>query len=170
MSKIDIFYQAEGVTDIGHCELEADETFAALKALLCAKHGIAGELLIFLEDSDEPIEEIIILRERCHPHGIKVHLHRCKHIEVSVRFNGETVHHQFAPAATVARVKHWAAEKFGMSKDDASEHVLQITGTHDRPKPSTHIGTLAKCPHCKVSFDLVPDERVNGHRCEEGLE
>ena len=52
MPKIDIFYQTEVVADIGHCELEADETFAALKALLCAKHGIAGELLLFLEDSD----------------------------------------------------------------------------------------------------------------------
>lgn len=170
MAKIDIFYQGEGIADIGHCELEADETFAALKALLCTKHGITDELLIFLEDGDDAVEEIIILRKHAQPHGIKIHAHRCRHVEVSVRFNGETIHHRFAPGVTVARVKHWAAEKFGMSKDDATEHVLQITGTHERPKPGAHIGTLVKCPHCKVAFDLVPDERVNGRPDEEETE
>lgn len=170
MAKIDIFYQLEGIADIGHYELDADEAFTALKAHLCKKHGIVGELLIFLEDNEEPIQEIILVREHAHQHGIKVHVHRCLHVEVSVRFNSETLHHRFAPGVTVARVKSWAAKKLGMSADDATEHVLQITGTHDRPKPGTHIGTLTKCPHCRVAFDLVPDERVNGHSHEEGVE
>ena len=40
--------------------------------------------------------------------------------------------------------------------------MLQIAGTHDRPAPGTHLGTLAACPECCFAFDLVPDERVNG--------
>ena len=72
-----------------------------------------------------------------------------------------------ALATTVARVKHWAAQrKFNMSPEEASEHVLQIKGSHDRPAPGTHLGTLAACPQCAVAFDLVPDQRVNGASTE----
>jgi hypothetical protein len=59
-------------------------------------------------------------------------------------------------------VKHWATEGFGMSPEDAGEHVLQLTGTAERPSPGTHLGVLAHCPECHVRFDLVPNERVNG--------
>jgi hypothetical protein len=82
---------------------------------------------------------------------------------VAVTFNGETVERRFPPSATVARVKRWAAEKkFGMSEEEAGEHVLQIAGTHDRPAPGTHIGALTDDKVCGVAFDLVPDERING--------
>ena len=49
-----------------------------------------------------------------------------------------------------------------MTGEEAGEHVLQIAGTKDRPDPGTHLGTIASCPACKIAFDLVPDERVNG--------
>ena len=42
------------------------------------------------------------------------------------------------------------------------EHVLQIAGTHDRPTPSTHIGALVTHPNCRIAFDLVANERVQG--------
>jgi hypothetical protein len=64
----------------------------------------------------------------------------------------------------VGRVKQWAAvHKFHMSEAEAGEHVLQIAGTHDRPAPSTHIGTLTAYPECRLHFSLVPDQRVNGY-------
>jgi hypothetical protein len=60
-------------------------------------------------------------------------------------------------------VKRWAAEhKFGMSEEEAGEHVLQIAGGHDRPAPGTHIGSLTDSKACGLAFDLVADERVNG--------
>ena len=49
-----------------------------------------------------------------------------------------------------------------MTEEEAGEHVLQIVGTQDRPPPGAHIGTLTSCPTCRVHFDLVPDERING--------
>src|SRR5262245_44266259 len=117
MTTIDVFYQGEGVAEIGHVEVDAEQTFAGLKALLSTKHGLAGDILIFLENGDEPIAELLVVREHAGAHGLKVHVHRCRHVEVAVTFNGETVHHRFGPGATVARVKRWAAEhKFGMSK------------------------------------------------------
>jgi hypothetical protein len=163
MTAIDVFYQGEGVREVEYIELGPDHTFASLKSILIEKHGLETDVLIFLEDSDEPLDELLLVREHAGHVGVKVHVHRCRHVEVAVTFNNETVHHRFGPGATVARVKHWAAEhKFKMSPEEASEHVLQIKGTHDRPAPGTHLGTLAACPHCAVAFDLVPDQRVNG--------
>jgi hypothetical protein len=163
MEVIDIFYQGEGIREIEHAEAGAEQKFSDIKANLIQKHGLAGEFLIFLEDSDEPVDETHLAREHAGSAGIKAHLHRCRHIEVAVTFNGETVHHRFGPGATVARVKRWAAEhKFGMTPEEASEHVLQIAGTQDRPAPGTHLGALTACPHCRLAFDLVPDQRVNG--------
>lgn len=163
MKSIDLFYQGEGVGEIAHIELEPDVTFAILKGLLADRHGVASDAMLFLEDEDEPIDEAVLLKDRATAKGLKVHIHRCRHIEVTVTFNNETVERRFAPGTTVARVKRWAAEhKFGMSGEEAGEHVLQIAGTHDRPAPGTHIGVLTDGKVCALAFDLVADERVNG--------
>lgn len=163
MKSIDLFYQGEGIGEISHVELEPNSTFAALKALLVEKHKIPVDARLFIEDEEEPINEGALLKDCATARGLKVHIHRCRHVEVTVAFNGETVERRFPPSTTVARVKRWAAEKkFGMSEEDAGEHVLQIAGTHDRPTPGTHIGALTSGTVCALAFDLVPDERING--------
>ncbi len=163
MTSIDIFYQGEGLREVAHFEADPDYTFGIIKRAIIEKHHLKEETLFFLEDKDEPADEAWILREYASRAGIKGHLHRCRHIEVAVTFNGETAHHRFGPGTTVARVKKWATEhKFGMTPQEAGEHVLQIGGTKDRPDPGTHLGTLAVCPACRLAFDLVPNERVNG--------
>jgi hypothetical protein len=163
MAAIDVFYQGEGIREVEHLEVAGELTFGELKVLLIKKHGLDVGVILFLEDADDPIDERVSICEHRGPHGLKVHMHRCRHIAVSVTFNGETVEHRFAPGATVARVKQWAAErKFGMTPAEASEHVLQISGTHDRPAPITHLGAIPHGKDCRLAFDLVPDERVNG--------
>ena len=163
MTNIDVFYQGEGLREIEHIEISPDHTFSVLKAVLIEKHGLETDVLIFLEDADEPVNDLLTVEAHASHVGAKIHVHRCRHVEVSVTFNNETVHHRFGPGTTVARVKLWAAEhEFKMSPEETSEHVLQIKGTHDRPAPGTHLGTLVSCPHCKIAFDLVPDQRVNG--------
>lgn len=163
MTSIDLFYQGEGIGEIAHIELEPEATFAILKARLVEKHGVLQGSFMFLEDEDEPLDEALLVKDRATAKGLKVHIHRCRHVEVTVTFNGETVERRFSPSATVARVKRWAAEhKFGMSEEEAGEHVLQSAGTHDRPAPGTHIGALTDGKVCGLGFDLVPDERVNG--------
>jgi len=163
MTSIDVFYQGEGIREIAHFEAKPDHSFAAIKIAIIEKHGLDKETFIFLEDRDEPMDENCRAGDYAGQAVIKAHLHRCRHVEVTVTFNGETVHHRFGPGSTVARVKTWAAEhKFGMTPQEAGEHVLQIVGTQDRPDPGTHLGAIVSCPVCKVAFDLVPNERVNG--------
>lgn len=164
MKSMNLFYQGEGVTDLDVIELQPDATVAVLKAVLVEKHGIALEgLLVFLEDEEEPIEEVVLIGERIPTEDCKVHVHHCRHVHVTVSYNGEPAEHRFSPSATVARIKHWAAvKKFGMSEEEAGEHVLQLAGTHDRRAPGTHIGSLTHGKVCSVAFDLVPDERIHG--------
>jgi hypothetical protein len=169
MSVVSVFIQGEGLREVQLLEIEANANFGAVRAALIAKHGLSEDVLIFLEDADEPVDESVEVGLRATQATINVHLHRCRRIEVTVRFNNETVEHSFSPASTVARVKHWAAvKKFGMTEEEAGEHALQIVGTHDRPHPGTHLGALAICPKCHLAFDLVPDERINGSP-EDGL-
>ena len=163
MKSIDLFCQGEGVGEIVHIELALDATFAVLKSRLTEKYRIPDDALLFIEDEDDPIDESVLVKDRATAMGLKVHIHRCRHVKVTVMFNGKTVECHFPPSATVARVKRWAAEKeFGMSEEEAGEHVLQIAGTHERPAPGTHIGALTNDKADSLSFDLVPDERVNG--------
>lgn len=163
MKTIDLFYQGEGVREIEHLEIDPDTTFANLKVRLIEKHGGASDCLLFVEDEDDPVDDEQTVKDRAGGKGLKLHLNRCRHVAVSVTYNGETIERKFTPAATVARVKRWAAErKFGMTEDEAGEHVLQIAGTHERPAPGTHIGALTPRGSCAIAFDLVPDERVNG--------
>jgi len=162
MKDIVIFYQVEGIPEIQHVSASPDEQLAALKARIVAKHSISDGCSVFSEDGDDPADETATVGSVATPAGAKLHLHRCRRIAVTVAFAGRTLEHSFGPGATVARVKRWAAQQLGMSQEDAGEHVLQISGTQERPTPATHIGTLAKCPACRVAFDLVPDQRVNG--------
>lgn len=163
MKAIDLYYQAEGVPEIQHLEAAPDETFGAVKARLRDKHNLADDTQMFVEDDEDPTADNVLIRDRAGPKGVKLHLSRCRHVAVTVTFNNKTVERRFAPATTVARVKSWAAEhEFGMTKEEAGEHVLQIAGTHERPAPNTHLGTLTRPKTCSVQFDLVPDERVNG--------
>lgn len=165
--KINVFYQAEGVREIAHLEVEPDVSFGWIKDTLPKTLGLGKDAFLFLEDAEELVELEEIVGKVADNRDVKLHVHRCREVKVSVAFNGKTVRHQFTPATTVAKVKKWAAiREFAMTEEEAGEHVLQISGTDDRPAPNTHIGTLVKHPGSQIAFNLVPDERVNGAAAE----
>lgn len=161
--KINVFYQAEGLADIAVIEVEDGLTFGEVRKLLAQAADLSDDAVLFVEDDEEPAKLDQKLAVTDKSAGIKLHLHRCRKVRVTVTFNGRVVQHPFTPATTVAKVKKWAAIKeFNMTPEEAGEHVLQISGTYDRPAPNTHIGKLVKHPECQIAFDLLPDERVNG--------
>lgn len=161
-----VYIQSEHFPDIKLVEVDDEATVEQLRcasvALQPASVDPADVSLSFEDDDDDAAARATHVKQLKKEHGIRVHLHRCKHIDVQVRFGNEVVRHQFRPAATVGRVRLWAGHKLGMSLGDIAEHVLQIAGTNDQPDVDTHIGTLTKCPQCSVTFDLVPAHRING--------
>lgn len=163
MKTIDVYYQGEGINGIEHLEIASNQSLTNAKILISEKHGLQDDIILFLEDCEDLLDVSEVVDTYAGQAGIKAHVHRCRHIEVSVSFASDTVHHRFGPGTTIAHVKRWAAVKeFGMTEEDAGEHVLQIAGKTDRPTPGIHIGTLTSCPNCHVAFDLVPDQRING--------
>ena len=57
---------------------------------------------------------------------------------------------------------NWATHELGIKPSDASELMLQISGTDTRPDADIHIGSLVRKPTRVLTFDLVPSPRVNG--------
>lgn len=171
MRTIDIFIQGGALPEVlvGH----AAPTHSLADVLANLKPPIFlhdGEL-IFVEDLHCPlnlealVEELLPLcaDDEAVADPLKLHISRCRQVEVSVRFNNEQATRRFPPGATIGRVHHWAARRaFGLSPRDAAEHVLQIQGTQKRPDRDVHIGTLTQGTSCGVAFDLVPRKRVEG--------
>ena len=167
MKTIEILLQGEAIPDIQVVVVEAEHANARhvlAKAAEHRKHPIAdGEFFVFLEDAEAPLDldHRLPKTDEGRPH--RLHVHRCRAVAVAVTFNGETVDHRFGPGTTVETVKKWGAiRKFGMTPQDAAEHVLQLSGTTTRPEPDTHIGSLVSAGNCALRFDLVPLKRVEG--------
>ena len=110
MTFIDVFYQGEDLGEVQHLEADPTTTVAALKPLLHAKHRCDENSLLFLEDEDEPLDDAVAISSLVCSGGLKLHFHRQRRLDVTVVFNGEEVSKRFSPAATVARVKRWAAK------------------------------------------------------------
>jgi hypothetical protein len=164
MSHLSIFLQFEGSRAIELVELPSTATpediiEAAIKLGLPEPYRV--EALVFSEHGNEPLErEKALGNQGGEPKGRFI-VHRCRKVEVTLHFNAETKHHAFVPAATVEHVKRWFVDTIGMTPVDASEHVLQITGTKDRPDLDVHIGTLVSHP-CVLDLTLVPRKRIEG--------
>ncbi|RIV80354.1 hypothetical protein [Pelagerythrobacter aerophilus] len=163
MKTIDILLQGEGIDDVQLLSLPEGADLAALlkAANSCRIEPTAeAELLVFIQDEDKPVKDGKLPRAKG-GQPLCVHVHRCRKIAVSVTYNGVTKPAEFSPARTVGAVKtHVATKLFELSKQDAAEHVLQLTGSKDRPDADTHIGSLAS--DCAIAFDLVPLVRVEG--------
>jgi hypothetical protein len=118
--------------------------------------------MVFAGEDEHPLHSDKPLRHQGVKDKHRVHVHRCKKIKVALHYaDTPEAHHQFAPTATVHHVKRWYVNELKMPPVDASEHVLQITGTTDRPDPDVQIGALVS-GHCELTFSLVPVKRVEG--------
>ena len=163
METIDIFYQGHGIREIEHIEIEPGHTVAVVRDDPHPEARLRSRHADLIEDVETPLEEqrLIVRAVRCRRQAPPAPL--------PPRRGGGHLRRRDRASSLRARARPWRASrpgrpitKFGMTEEEAGEHVLQIAGTQDRPPPGTHIGTLTSCPACRVHFDLVPDERING--------
>lgn len=171
MKAIEVLIQGAGIPEILVASATPADSVVRVLAALERPIALDGEILIFSEDvqgaldPETPVEELLPMGadEEAIAVPVRLHVTKCRHVEVSVRFNGEHAKRRFAPGATIGRVHHWAARRaFGLSLRDAAEHVLQIGGSDKRPDRDVHVGTLTGGGVCAVEFDLVPRKRVEG--------
>ena len=164
MDEIEVFLQGEGIPKVVIMKVPQGGTVQDVLTAAAAQMSMAQgqEYFVFLEDGDEILSLSATLEACGIRHHGQVHIHRCRRVEVTVNFNGQTKELQFAPAATIQRIKKWAANKFELSEPDALEHTLQLCQSTDRPADTVHVGTLVAHGQCAVCFDLVPKHRVEG--------
>lgn len=182
MRPIEVFIQGEGIADMAVVEAQPSQTVAEVVRGL-PHYGVGAEAnenlggdhaegrRIFLEDvhgqidGDAVVEELlpIATSEEQVSGPLRLHVSRCRSVEVVVRFNNETAEREFSPSATIERVRRWAALRaFGMTPRDAAEHVLQLEGGTERPDRDVHVGVFVTSGRCTVAFDLIPSKRVEG--------
>jgi len=163
--QIEIFLQGEGIREVTLIRIPADSTVRKLIEYAKTQGGIAvgeEELLVFLEDQDEPLRLDAKLKDVGISHRHRIHCHRCRHVKVSVNFNQGTKERSFSSSTTIKKIKKWADDQFELKGVDATEHALQVCGTDNRPDLDVHGGTLVQHPQCQICFDLVPKKRVEG--------
>ena len=119
---------------------------------------------VFVENADSPLDLNAKIDEAGLTSRCRVHIHRCQRVEVTVNFNASQLKGFFPPSATTDRVQKWSVGKdgFEMSPVDATEHILQVCHSSDRPDEDVHIGALEKASDCAICFDLVAKQRVEG--------
>lgn len=111
-----------------------------------------GELLLFIENGDEPLALDLSLGDCGIQHHHRVHAHPCRRIEVTVGYGGAAKQGSFSPATTMAHVKHWSEKEFGLS---GAAFFLELEDTGGHLADSGHLGTLTH--GCKVALELVPE-------------
>ena len=161
MSNIVVFLHQNGAADAEELEIALAATFGELLAASKIQ-GSHAEAVIFVDEAEEPIGRDVRIEHSGAKHGSRIHVSRCRHIEVTVHYQEKTEIHRFAPGAKVHSVKHWAVHKFNLAHTDAAEHVLQICGGTDRPSGDTPLHTLLRPDSCALCFDLVPEKRIEG--------
>lgn len=155
-----IFYQKEDSRQVH--TLEVPEQITLVEIVRAVAGGLEVDLKVFEEDGDVVLTEemlVEILHSKQHP---KLHFHRYHELKVTVHFNGREITRTAPPAMTIHRLKQWADDKFEIDAAHAPEHVLQLSGTTERPAGAVHLGTLTRKHEHHVSFDLVPNERFQG--------
>ena len=168
MEPIEIFLQGEGIRDIVLVRVPASGTVGDILAAARAQGFLAdagdATVLVLLEDADEALEPGATLAASCIGHRGRVHVHRCRRVAVTVTYNGRQVEREFAPSATMRRVKKWldGPHGFDLHGVDATEHLLQRCNSAERPDEDAHIGALVKAGQCALCFDLVAKRRVEG--------
>lgn len=164
MASISLFLQFEGSRRIELIQVDSEATGREVidAAVRLGFQGKPGEdAHVFRPDDEEPLELDLPLSKQKIRDKHRVHVHRCRKVEVTLHFNDIEEHMSFPPATTVDHVKKRFVKAIHMSPVDATEHVLQICGSTDRPAPDTQIGSLVTgC--CTLCFGLVPIKRVEG--------
>lgn len=168
MTQVELFLQGEGLPDIILVRVPRDGTvrdvLEAARAHGLSSAGGDASTVVMLEDSDDALDLDAALESAGIRNRGRVHVHRCRRVAVTVNYNGRQIERDFPPSATVRRVKRWVDSKdgFDLRGIDATEHLLQLCGSTERPDEDVHIGTLTSLPGCLLCFDLVAKQRVEG--------
>ena len=107
-------------------------------------------------DSRKRIEEFSTNRN-CH-----LFFYRCRSVCVSVNYKCDTEHRHFSPHVKLKRILKWAKLKLNLTDCEADNLILRLCEGDNRLRQHQRLGEVIRGECCKVCFDLVHEERVEG--------
>jgi hypothetical protein len=163
-AEIEILVEGEGLAEIEAIRVPRGSSALAIIVAVATKGAFpAEEAILFLEDSDAPVDPSILLIEE-EVSGKVHHVHRAHKVEVGVYYQARRITRHFPPSTRVQRVLDWAVGPDGFKIDPsiAPEMELALHG-QTTPLPKTaHIGRYIRHPHCALDFDLIRGIVPNG--------
>lgn len=157
-----LFAESDAAADVQPLDVPDGATAADVLAR-ARDAGLArpdDEIVVYLEDADDPLEGDAVLPSGDGP--CRVHVGPRARIDVTVHYNGRHVGRAFSPAATVGRVHRWAGEQLRIGDAELARTGLQFCDTTEKPKPRRHLGALDRNRDRELCFDLVPDRKTQG--------
>jgi hypothetical protein len=143
-------------------EATVEELIKKIQATGIAIGEPGEELLLLVENEEEPIGTGQKLCDRGVRHRHHVHCHRCRHVRVIVTYNSVDKEKTFSPSVLVKKVLKWAIDAFELKGADADK-VLYLKDTPNvELLNEAHIGSYAKHSGCEVKVCLAPPVRVQG--------
>jgi hypothetical protein len=114
---------------------------------------------VFERDKDDELDTDLEGRT-----AVSVIAHKCKRVEVHVRFEEKVLNEKFPPSATVLRVIRWAVGKKGFNLDsDRQAKANLMLPNADSPLPKdASIGRYVDGSACTLVLDLTLKDFTNG--------
>lgn len=130
---------------------------------IVSQHGGGADARAWLENSDDPLEPTATLADAGVKERDHIQISKCRHLNVTVRYGGDSKSKQFPPGATIVSVFNWAtgSNGFDLTQTEKAKHTLGICDTLTQPDKASHIGSFAD-EDCGVCLDLAPKERFEG--------
>jgi len=151
---------------------EPTETLRTLLSRLDVGNDGTQDILVFVgecdhaltegEDSHKPADLDLTLADLELDKHHHLHCSRCPEIDTFIHFSEKELNRKFSPATTVEAATRWARENLRLDAAAASEFILQLTGTQEKPRSSQHLGELVQGGECKLSFELVKEMTPQG--------
>jgi len=160
---IELLVEGEGLVEVETISLPEGSAAREIVIAVAAKgHFAAEEAVLFVEDSEKPIDLAQVfdsgMADKVH------HVHRVHRIDVRVFYQGRQIDRRFAPSARVERVFDWADGDHGFAIDPviAPEMELALHGQTTALPKNAHIGRYVRHPHHELALDLIRGIVPNG--------
>jgi hypothetical protein len=162
-----LFFQAEERRDMFMVEVDDSANVGTVLAAIADTAGGLGreDLLLFIEDRDDALEETAAFVEADETGSRRAHAHHCRRIDVTIHYHNKIAEKAVGPGTTIDTVLKWATAQplFEIDEAERPEFVLALCNdASDQPDKDVHLGTLTSLPACAVCFNLALSHRPQG--------
>lgn len=163
MKHIQLFLFGEGMKSGKRLDLASDATVSDVVSqyLAVGDHDPNGTYYLFIEGEEvhRGSEELL---SNLGKHGaLKVQVHRCQKVKISIRYNGVSKEFSVPPSMTVQALLNQAVHSFGIPSKESSNMGLSVADGTMLDKTS-HIGSYVGHDTCALVLSLVALQNIQG--------